>query len=215
MSQKKILVIEDSAELADSLEDMRNFKGYQAIKAVAGVPGLTMALEEKPDLILLDLKLPDIDGFEFKNALFFIIGYYFKVYSYDVFASFLSLFIIIGIFVFGENTRSSVSSLGTTFFMISFLKAIYNKISTCRAGVFFSYLGKNTLIIVLLHPVFLNFFKIIQFWFFKIDSTLIFYSILNTSFTIVLSLFTAFILDKTDLSRFVFGRNIYFAYGEN
>jgi DNA-binding response OmpR family regulator len=64
MSQKKILVIEDSAELADSLEDMLNFKGYQAIKAVAGVPGLTMALEEKPDLILLDLKLPDIDGFE-------------------------------------------------------------------------------------------------------------------------------------------------------
>jgi DNA-binding response OmpR family regulator len=64
MSQKKILIIEDSTELADSLEDMLVFKGYQALKAANGKYGLHLAIQEKPDLILLDLKLPDIDGYE-------------------------------------------------------------------------------------------------------------------------------------------------------
>ncbi len=69
MSQKKILIIEDSPELADSLEDLLNFKGYQALKSNDGKKGLAMALLEKPDLILLDLKLPDIDGFEVYRRL--------------------------------------------------------------------------------------------------------------------------------------------------
>ena len=64
MTQKKILIIEDSTELADSLEDMLIFKGYLALKAANGKYGLHLALKEKPDLILLDLKLPDIDGYE-------------------------------------------------------------------------------------------------------------------------------------------------------
>lgn len=63
MQQKKILVIEDSPELADSLEDMLSFKGYVALKTQNGKEGLSLALNEKPDLILLDLRLPDIDGF--------------------------------------------------------------------------------------------------------------------------------------------------------
>lgn len=63
MQQKKILVIEDSQELADSLEDMLSFKGYAALKSGNGKGGIALAIEEKPDLILLDLRLPDIDGF--------------------------------------------------------------------------------------------------------------------------------------------------------
>ena len=69
MSQKKILIIEDSADLADSLEDMLIFKGYHAIKASTGIAGLKIAPQEKPDLILLDLKLPDIDGYEVLRKL--------------------------------------------------------------------------------------------------------------------------------------------------
>lgn len=64
MSQKKILVIEDSHDLADSLEDMLKFKGYLTLRSNNGTNGITLALSEKPDLVLLDLKLPDIDGFE-------------------------------------------------------------------------------------------------------------------------------------------------------
>ncbi len=69
MTQKKILIIEDSTELADSLEDMLVFKGYQAIKCNNGETGLMMAFQEKPDLILLDLKLPDIEGYDVYRKL--------------------------------------------------------------------------------------------------------------------------------------------------
>jgi two-component system, OmpR family, alkaline phosphatase synthesis response regulator PhoP len=69
MSQKKILIIEDSADLADSLEDMLTFKGYDAIKATNGKQGFALATLEKPDLILLDLKLPDIEGYDVLRKL--------------------------------------------------------------------------------------------------------------------------------------------------
>lgn len=69
MSQKKILIIEDSANLADSLEDMLIFKGYIAIKAINGKQGFILATLEQPDLILLDLKLPDIDGYDVLRKL--------------------------------------------------------------------------------------------------------------------------------------------------
>ena len=69
MIQKKILIIEDSQELADSLEDMLVFKGYLALKCGNGETGLATALREKPDLILLDLKLPDIEGYEVYRKL--------------------------------------------------------------------------------------------------------------------------------------------------
>lgn len=62
MTQKQILIIEDSPDLADSLEDMLQLKGYHTQKATSGTHGLELALSTKPDLILLDLKLPDMDG---------------------------------------------------------------------------------------------------------------------------------------------------------
>lgn len=64
MSQKTILVIEDSPYLAESLIDMINMKGHNAISAMNGSDGVNKALDEHPDLILLDIRLPDIDGYE-------------------------------------------------------------------------------------------------------------------------------------------------------
>lgn len=64
MEKKKILVIEDSPYLAESLSDMLSIKGYDAVLAPSGREGVTMAIEQQPDLILLDIRLPDIDGYE-------------------------------------------------------------------------------------------------------------------------------------------------------
>lgn len=69
MSQKKVLIIEDSKDLADSLEDIVVLLGHAAITAIDGHHGLLMATVEKPDLILLDLKLPDINGYEVYRQL--------------------------------------------------------------------------------------------------------------------------------------------------
>jgi DNA-binding response OmpR family regulator len=66
---KKILIIEDVPQLADSLEDLLTFKGYVALKSRSGSEGLDIALTEKPDLILLDLRLPDIHGFDVLRKL--------------------------------------------------------------------------------------------------------------------------------------------------
>ncbi len=64
MDKKSILVVEDSHYLAESLSDMINIKGYEALMAPNGREGVRIALEEHPDLILLDIRLPDIDGYE-------------------------------------------------------------------------------------------------------------------------------------------------------
>jgi DNA-binding response OmpR family regulator len=64
MSNKTILIIEDSPYLAESLVDMIKIKGYLPITAPTGKEGVAMALSKKPDLILLDIRLPDIDGYE-------------------------------------------------------------------------------------------------------------------------------------------------------
>ena len=69
MLQKTILIIEDSIDLADSLEDVLILKGYRPLKANDGNTGLDLALTQKPDLILLDLRLPDMDGIEIIKRL--------------------------------------------------------------------------------------------------------------------------------------------------
>lgn len=69
MSPKKILIIEDSPDLADSLQDLLTLKGYTAIKVGNGRNGIKLAESERPDLILLDLKLPDIEGYQVLREL--------------------------------------------------------------------------------------------------------------------------------------------------
>lgn len=64
MSQRTILVVEDSIDLADSLRDMLELRDYRALIAITGREGVTLALQEHPDLIILDIRLPDIDGYE-------------------------------------------------------------------------------------------------------------------------------------------------------
>ena len=64
MEPKKILIIDDTKDLADTLAEVVSFKGYQSIVATNGADGIETALREHPDLILLDIRMPDIDGFE-------------------------------------------------------------------------------------------------------------------------------------------------------
>jgi DNA-binding response OmpR family regulator len=60
----KILVVEDDNTLLEMLEYNLSRQGYQVVTAKNGRSALTFARQEKPDLIVLDVMLPGIDGFE-------------------------------------------------------------------------------------------------------------------------------------------------------
>jgi DNA-binding response OmpR family regulator len=61
---KKVLVVEDDLTLMDTLEYNLSRQGYEVYKAVDGRAALEMARQKKPDLIVLDIMLPGLDGFE-------------------------------------------------------------------------------------------------------------------------------------------------------
>jgi len=65
----KVLIIEDDPTLQETLEYNLVRQGYQVSKASDGVSGLQAARRECPDLILLDLMLPGLDGFELCRRL--------------------------------------------------------------------------------------------------------------------------------------------------
>jgi DNA-binding response OmpR family regulator len=67
--KQKILIIEDEATLQKALQEILLQKNYEVVSALDGKQGLELALFEMPDMILLDLILPKMDGFEVLEAL--------------------------------------------------------------------------------------------------------------------------------------------------
>ena len=61
---KTILIVEDEKNIVDILSFNLGREGYDTVEAYDGPTGLKLALEENPDLILLDLMLPGMDGFD-------------------------------------------------------------------------------------------------------------------------------------------------------
>lgn len=64
MTNKKILIVEDDEFLLQMYVTKLELESFTVLSATNGEEGLKAAFKEKPDLILLDLKLPKIDGFE-------------------------------------------------------------------------------------------------------------------------------------------------------
>ena len=61
---KKILVVEDTEDNRQILRDLLGMAGYDMIEAHDGAEGVAMASEHKPDLILMDIQMPVMDGYE-------------------------------------------------------------------------------------------------------------------------------------------------------
>ena len=62
--KKRILCIEDEAEMIDLTRLVLEREGFEVLGAVGGSRGLEIVKSEKPDLVLLDLMMPDVDGWE-------------------------------------------------------------------------------------------------------------------------------------------------------
>ena len=62
--EEKILIVEDDKFLRELMSQKLRNENYNVVEAVDGEEGVKKAIEEVPELILLDLILPGIDGFE-------------------------------------------------------------------------------------------------------------------------------------------------------
>ena len=61
--RRRVLIIEDEPDLVRGLRDALEFEGFEILAAGVGREGITLARERAPDLVLLDLMLPDMNGF--------------------------------------------------------------------------------------------------------------------------------------------------------
>jgi two-component system, cell cycle response regulator DivK len=64
MTGERILVVEDNEKNMKLFRDVLQAKGYRTLEATTGVRAVELATAHRPDLVLMDIQLPDIDGVE-------------------------------------------------------------------------------------------------------------------------------------------------------
>jgi CheY-like chemotaxis protein len=62
--QKTVLIIEDEADAAELFAEMMRVSGFRVLKTSSSTPALSLIATEKPDLIILDIMMPDISGLD-------------------------------------------------------------------------------------------------------------------------------------------------------
>jgi DNA-binding response OmpR family regulator len=70
MSRTKVLVVEDDDDIARAIAMRLHYAGYQVLTAGDGVAAVRTAVHESPDLVILDIGLPDQNGHEVAHRLF-------------------------------------------------------------------------------------------------------------------------------------------------
>ncbi len=62
--QKTVMIIEDEPDAAELFAEMMRVSGFRVIKTYTSTPAMTLIAQEKPDLIILDIMMPDVSGIE-------------------------------------------------------------------------------------------------------------------------------------------------------
>ena len=62
-ARRRVLIVEDEPDLVRGLRDALEFEGFEIVSSGLGRDGVRLAKERAPDLVLLDLMLPDMNGF--------------------------------------------------------------------------------------------------------------------------------------------------------
>jgi CheY-like chemotaxis protein len=63
-SQKTVMIIEDEPDAAEMFAEMMRVNGFRVLKMFSSAPAIPMITQEKPDVIILDIMMPDISGLE-------------------------------------------------------------------------------------------------------------------------------------------------------
>jgi DNA-binding response OmpR family regulator len=63
-AQKTVMIIEDDPDAAEMFAEMMRVSGFRVLKLFSSGPAIPVILEEKPDIIILDVMMPDISGLE-------------------------------------------------------------------------------------------------------------------------------------------------------
>lgn len=66
---KRVLIVDDNADAADLIAELLRLHGHETLTAHGGREGISLAMEFKPDVMLVDLGMPDVDGFAVAVAL--------------------------------------------------------------------------------------------------------------------------------------------------
>ena len=69
MSAKRVLIVDDNRSLVTAAARILQKAGFETLTAADGSEGLSMAQAEKPDLVILDIVMPGLDGYEVCRAL--------------------------------------------------------------------------------------------------------------------------------------------------
>lgn len=65
----KIMIVEDNADLRDIYDNLFTKAGHTVVTAANGLDGVVKAVDFKPEIVLLDLMMPEMNGYEFLKAL--------------------------------------------------------------------------------------------------------------------------------------------------
>jgi len=64
MNEKTVLIIEDEEDAAELFAEMMRVSGFRVLKTSSSAPALTMMTNDKPDIVILDLMMPEISGLD-------------------------------------------------------------------------------------------------------------------------------------------------------
>jgi DNA-binding response OmpR family regulator len=62
--QKTVLIVEDEADAAELFAEMMRVSGFRVLKTSSSTPALSVIAAEKPDLVILDIMMPDVSGLD-------------------------------------------------------------------------------------------------------------------------------------------------------
>lgn len=69
MDEKTVLIIEDEPDAAELFAEMMRVSGFRVVKITSSAPAMDLLTREKPDLVILDIMMPGMDGFAVFQAI--------------------------------------------------------------------------------------------------------------------------------------------------